>query len=430
MADHQTINRRDHGALLPELPAVVWGQHVAPFLSRRDQISLMRTCRDINEQRIELHWPSIRLRVPGLLRFCFSPCSQFLVVAQADDFDDGTFPSCTSTLRVWNVKTGKIRKPLLTWKLQRFNYIQGMTFSSCQTKLVVWSTQDATIRIYNVIYDENTFRLHPTYQELVPPFDTSVVETVSFASDNRRLVVSYSRMEVVPPNYRDHFRIAVWDLSTFSGGECAQHSDEAMFGKQFIACDDDLDILTTSQEDPTKFRLWKTEKERLAVVDTMSEDEEANCRDTFSTLDHPLSDSLTTWSMVKSPADPTIFAALSYTPSENDYVQARICIIRLCGGNDLKLLNTFPWRFLRHTPKLEWFPDGKHLIGLGDDKTVECFHLNDRRASNKRSVDTLVYRANLIDLEHEQQDVKFSLARNRNVMAVQKGFNSLHLVSF
>ena len=109
------------GVLLPELPATVWGKHIAPFLSRKQQNRLILCRKEILKamEGIDLRWPTIELEYPDTSRYnnseypsndnsnnavtAFTHDSKYLVLAP---IPGGNWGNPCPGLYVWNIRSG------------------------------------------------------------------------------------------------------------------------------------------------------------------------------------------------------------------------------------------------------------------------------------------------------------------------------------
>ena len=120
----KTTKQSPGGVLLPELPATVWGKHIAPFLSRKQQNRLQLCRKEISKamEGVELRWPTIELEYPDTSRYhltvseynrnydkmngavtAFTHDSKYLVLAP---IPGGKWGNPCPGLYVWNIRSG------------------------------------------------------------------------------------------------------------------------------------------------------------------------------------------------------------------------------------------------------------------------------------------------------------------------------------
>ena len=183
--DEDEDARKKKSSLVPELPAAVWGKHIAPFLSRKQQ-NRLRLCRKeiLQEMEgIELRWPTIELGYPGgdddnsFLNdavTAFTHDSKYLVLAPVPGEE-----RCVTRppgLYVWNIRSGlqpEIAQNLNGYRaMYRNAYTTGITtieFSGddrflavhrcCPTYCFYYKDRHNIYDVYHVIRSEETLRL-------------------------------------------------------------------------------------------------------------------------------------------------------------------------------------------------------------------------------------------------------------------------------
>lgn len=409
---------------VPDLPLLIWGQQIAPFLSRNDCNNVMLCCKDIchaiknHQPRTKVSWPTTQLVLKQVrwerCEMALSHDAQWLVVIP--------LPSSPQWRRiyVWNMNRGSLF-PFSRLRLPCKTALpDSIVFSKDDKYLVIrwWSMGLNEFGVYDVDADTQSMSFGlSNYRDL--RLDRFVsVRYHQITADSQHLIVRY-RQAITRDDWNEF--VAVCNLS--SGMQSRKRMVNSG-GAYFELCCTHEFILETPS-----FRIWYYGTSHITKYQHGS-----------VSVDFPENDAFRVEHVSMCPTDSTLFAVLFISTNSVPRYERFIELFRLeKNGSNVSLTRTKFGVIVRDSPEptpscdmirlnkeFQWSSDGKHIIMFNDvlwkmQKKFFAFPIDSSTASIKSHAGALVEKANKAMFRYlDQEDIDgFLLSSKGNVLVIR-----------